>query len=95
MAQITVILKPTEKDALHILAEREYRDPRPQAALVECLHCFARRGRELRTLTLTLCGLAQGPPIPPTVVGEIAYPAGAPKVGYLVFTIRKSKDSRL
>ena len=34
MAQITIILKSTEKDALQILAEQEFRDTRAQAALI-------------------------------------------------------------
>jgi hypothetical protein len=34
MAQITIILKSTEKDALCMLAKQEYRDLRSQAALI-------------------------------------------------------------
>ncbi len=34
MARITVTLKPDERDALSVLAAREMRDPRAQAALL-------------------------------------------------------------
>ena len=34
MAQITIFLKTTEKAALRLLAEQEFRDPRAQAALI-------------------------------------------------------------
>lgn len=34
MPQITITMKSTEKDALRMLAEREYRDLRSQAALI-------------------------------------------------------------
>lgn len=34
MARITLTLNQNEKDALRILAEREFRDPRAQAALI-------------------------------------------------------------
>ena len=34
MARITITLQLFEKDALRSLAEREYRDPRAQAALI-------------------------------------------------------------
>jgi hypothetical protein len=34
MARITITLQPKEKTALRLLAERERRDPRAQAALI-------------------------------------------------------------
>ena len=34
MARIFITLKPQERDALRTLAEREFRDPRAQAALI-------------------------------------------------------------
>jgi hypothetical protein len=34
MTRITVTLKSSERDALHILAQQEYRDIRAQAALI-------------------------------------------------------------
>ena len=34
MARIFITLKPQERDALRMLAEREFRDPRAQAALI-------------------------------------------------------------
>jgi hypothetical protein len=34
MARITVSLKATEREALRVLAEREFRDPRAQAAII-------------------------------------------------------------
>jgi hypothetical protein len=43
LAQITIILKSYEKDVLYMLAEREFRDPRAQAALI-IRHELERRG---------------------------------------------------
>jgi hypothetical protein len=43
MERITIFLEPMEKDALLILANKEYRDPRYQAALI-IREDLARRG---------------------------------------------------
>ncbi len=34
MPMLKIVLQPTEREALHMLADRELRDPRQQAALI-------------------------------------------------------------